>query len=135
MIPRINLEPAQSDKPPDKGTKTFYINLDENRIEQRIEGLQAVEQSIIRMLSTERYAYLIFDRDYGAALEKYVGKSYGYIAGDIGREIKEALLTDDRITEVHDFTFEREGNGDLLRVGFVVDTIYGATRMNAQVSI
>lgn len=125
MIPTIQqITPLPAAKTNDK---TFYINYNTNRIEGYIDGLEAVEQSIISMLSTERYAYLIHTWQYGAVMEKYIGTPYDYIIADVGREITETLLTDNRILRVHSFTFDK--NQDEIYITFVADTIFGSTKI------
>lgn len=132
MIPRLFTAESVSE-PVSESSKTFYLNPETNRIEGKIDGMQAVEQSIVMMLSTERYSSLIYDWNYGSSLEKYLGKPYDYIVGDAGREIRETLLTDDRITDVHSFSFHR--SGDECSISFTVETIFGSTAISAAISI
>lgn len=125
MIPEIDIDDIEEMDTGQTETedKTYYINFDKNRIQGEIDGLQAVRQSVICMLETERYAYLIHTWQYGASLEHYVGKSYDYVTADIGREITETLMTDDRILEVDGFEFEQIE--DNLKISFNVNTVYG----------
>lgn len=126
MIPQnmdLEIEDSETQTSDDIADKTYYLNFDKNRIQGYIKELEAVKQSIICMLETERYAYLIHTWQYGASLEQYIGQSYDYVTADIGREIKETLMTDDRILDVFGFKFEQIG--DNLKINFEVNTVYG----------
>ena len=125
MIP-VNYEETEEDlleESAELSDKTFLLNFENNRIQGNIKELEAVKQSIICMLETERYAYLIHTWQYGASIEQYIGQSYDYVTADIGREIKETLMTDDRIVDVYGFKFEQIGEN--LKVNFEVNTVYG----------
>ena len=126
MIPQnidLEIEDSETQTSDDIADKTYYLNFDKNRIQGYVKELEAVKQSIICMLETERYAYLIHTWQYGASLEQYIGQSYDYVTADIGREIKETLMTDDRILDVFGFNFEQIG--DNLKINFEVNTVYG----------
>ena len=125
MIP-VNYEEPEEDlleESAELSDKTFLLNFENNRIQGNIKELEAVKQSIICMLETERYAYLIHTWQYGASIEQYIGQSYDYVTADIGREIKETLMTDDRVVDVYGFKFEQIGEN--LKVNFEVNTVYG----------
>ena len=70
------------------------------QIAGKVDNLQAIEQSIKHILSVERYAYLIYDDNYGVELEKYIGKDFSYLEATIEDTLREALLQDDRIVDV-----------------------------------
>ena len=126
MIPEnvdIEIEDSEVEVTDDISDKTFYLNFDKNRIQGYVNELAAIRQSIICMLETERYAYLIHSWQYGASLEQYIGKNYDFVTSDIGREIKETLMTDDRVLDVYGFSFEQVE--DNLKVNFEVNTVYG----------
>lgn len=125
MIPVNYEEPGEDllEESAELSDKTFLLNFENNRIQGNIKELEAVKQSIICMLETERYAYLIHTWQYGASIEQYIGQSYDYVTADIGREIKETLMTDDRIVDVYGFKFEQIGEN--LKVNFEVNTVYG----------
>lgn len=106
-----------------KSTKTDLINFKKERIQQNIDNKEAVKQAIYMRLNTERGAFVIYPTDYGTNLQKYIGKPRGYVLGDVGREIKESLLNDDRVINVNNFQYETKGN--TLKVKFTIFTIYG----------
>ena len=89
------------------------------------DRIESVKQSILHILSTERYSNPIYDDNYGVELEKYIGQDKGTIIADIENTLNEALTQDDRITKikVNSITDGTESNS--LVVEFTVYTIYG----------
>lgn len=104
-------------------TKTFGININDNTIGGMIDGLDALQQAIYLILSIEADQHIIYPYNYGISTLDLIGKPVQYVAAVISDRIKEALLTDDRITDVSDFEFESSKNK--LHVTFIVHTIYG----------
>lgn len=78
--------------------KTYRCS--ETHIVGKVDDLEAVKQSIGHILSIERYAYIIYDDNYGVELEKYIGQSYEFLESTIEDTLREALLQDDRIVDV-----------------------------------
>lgn len=87
------------------------------------DGIEAVKQAIYKIINTERYEYIIYSWNYGIELADLFGEPIPYVYAELQRRIQEALLYDDRITDVYDFTFSNDG-GDVF-AEFSVDTIYG----------
>jgi len=79
---------------------SFTYRLDDDQIVGNADGIEAVQQAVYHILSTERYAYAIYDDNYGVELEKYIGRSFGYLEASIQNTLRDALLQDDRITDV-----------------------------------
>ena len=90
-----------------------------------------MRQAVYKILNTERYKYIIYSWNYGIELEDLFGQPIPYVYAELQRRIEEALLNDDRITNVHDFDFSNNG-GDVLAV-FQVDTIYGTIKASKEV--
>lgn len=80
-----------------------------DRISGYIDDLESVIQAIYLILSTERYRFNIYSWDYGVELLDLIGKPMPYVMAELPRRITEALTMDDRIDDVVDFEFEREG--------------------------
>ena len=78
--------------------KTYKFS--ETQIAGKVDDLDAIKQSIHHILSIERYAYLIYDDNYGVELEKYIGQDFSYLEATIEDTLKEALTQDDRIIDV-----------------------------------
>lgn len=108
-------------------SRTYRLDLDNNRIAGMIDGLEAVRQAVYMALSTERFAYFIYSANYG--MER--GTSGG--AGpEWERWVKEALLADDRITGIEGFRLT--ASGDELELRFTVVSIYGSTQIERRLS-
>ena len=93
------------------------------RIQGKTDGLDALRQTIYCILNTERYRYPIYSWNYGVELEGLFGRPVSYVKSELKRVIREALLQDDRITEVDNFEFE--AHGKKLHVSFLIHTIFG----------
>lgn len=115
-------------------TKTYRIDPVNKRIIGTIEDKDAVMQFIRKVLSTDKYAFEIYDWYFGNELLKLVGQSYDYAVTRIPNIFKEALLVDDRILDVRDFTFSQP-TLDSLVVSCHVDTVYGEIKYEQEVLI
>lgn len=105
-------------------SKQHRMDLDRNRILGTCDSLEAVKQSIFKILNTERYQYLIYSWDYGIELMDLYGQPTMYVCPEIERRVKEALLQDDRITGVDNFEFDISKKG-VVSVTFTVHTLFG----------
>ena len=90
MIPSTNIVNTEESNNINT-SKTYLINFNKESLQGKIDELEAVKQAAYMILSTEKGAYTMYPLDYGTSLEKYIGKSYDYVTGDIDREIKEYL--------------------------------------------
>lgn len=119
---RVTPDYDETEKEPEiMPSKTYSLTRD--RITGFIDGLDAMKQAVWKRLMTERYVYDIYDDTYGLQTADLIGKDYSYVMGKLQRRIKEALLYDDRISDVNDFQFKQ--SKDFLWVGFNVVTIFG----------
>lgn len=98
------------------------------------DNLEAVKQAIFKILSTERYEYVIYSWDYGVELSDLYGKNPDYCCAELERRITEALLQDDRITAVDGFTFEKQKNG-VIFLSFTVRTVFGEMDFSKEVRV
>ena len=115
-------------------TKTYRIDWVNKRIMGVIDGKDAVMQFIRKVLSTDKYSFEIYDWYYGHELVKLVGHSYNYAVTRIPNIFREALMVDDRITDVRDFSFTKVSI-DSLSVSCIVDTVYGKINYEQEVLI
>ena len=113
--------------------KTYKIDFKNNRISENIDGIESLEQAINIILNVDRYSCLIYDWNFGSELLDLVGKNIEYVKTESKRLIKEALLQDDRIQDVSNFTFEQEK--DNLLVSFLVSSIYGNIHKKVEVKV
>lgn len=115
-------------------TKTYQIDWVNKRIMGVTDGVDAVMQFIRKVLSTDKYAFEIYDWRYGNDLAKLIGGSYDYAVTRIPNIMKEALLVDDRILDIREFQFTRV-SVDTLHVSCSVDTVYGVIKYDQEVMI
>lgn len=114
---------------------TYQLDLTRYRMPSLlVEGKAALEQAIYKILMTERYQYPIYSWNYGFELQDLYGKPFDYALPELKRRIREALIQDDRITEVDQFQFEPQERNSLL-VTFVVHSIYGELKTIQEVNV
>ena len=110
------------------------IKTEEDRIVGFVDNLEAIKQSIYHILSIERYAYLIYDDNYGVEFEQYIGKDFDYINATIENTLQEALLYDLRILDVSVDNIEQI-DINKVAINFTVDTIYGNLVMEVSIDV
>lgn len=131
MIPDNNTTDIEIVTLSDKTQKLYYKTDD---IKGYIDKREAVQQSIVKMLNTNRYHYIIYSWDYGLELEDLIGKNMSYVIPEIKRRIIEAIEQDDRVERIYDFKFEKINKESIL-VTFIVDTIFGKLEIAKEVSL
>ena len=112
----------------------FKLNTETNRLNGYVEDLEAVKQAIYIILSTERYEHSIYPADYGVEFNDLIGQDTEWVMPELEMRIKEALLTDERITEVTDFAFDT-GKKGAITVTFSVETTKGTLDIEKEVQI
>lgn len=105
-------------------TYTYKLNSDNNRIQGYTDGLEAMKQVIMKILSTERYQYPMYSWNYGVELFDLYGEPVSYVCPEIERRITEALTWDNRVQSVDNFEFDTQTKGEVV-VTFTVHTIFG----------
>lgn len=113
--------------------KTYYLDIDKNRVGDLTDGIDVMRQAIYLILGTERGKYEIYPDSYGVELEGLFGMPTDYVMAEFSSRIEEALLADDRIIAVHDFEFDRPESG-VLHAKFIVDTVFGQTESETEVT-
>lgn len=108
----------------DYPTKTYHMKLEKERVYGNTDGLEAMKQVIFKIVNTERYLYKkVYSDNYGIELLDLYGKPMHYVIPMVQERIKEALLWDERIKAVTDFSVEQ--NKRALLVRYTAKTIYG----------
>jgi hypothetical protein len=115
-------------------SKQHRMDWDRNRILGTCDNLEAVRQSVYKILNTERYAFLIYSWNYGIELDHLYGKPPMYVCPELERMVKEALSQDDRIKGVDNFEFDISQKG-VVSVKFTVHTIFGDIEEEMAVNI
>lgn len=110
---------------------TWKLDVENKRITQMVDGMEAVKQAVYIILETQRFEYLIYSFNFGSELQGLIGKSPLFVQSEIRRLIKEALLQDDRITDVQNVRFQSQG--DSMLVEFTVVSVFGDFTMTREV--
>lgn len=107
-------------------SRTWRIDFENGRIREVIDGEPALRQFIRKAIMTARYRFVIYDDQYGSEVDRLIGAydaTDALIRAELPRLIREALIYDDRIANVDNFTFEQRG--DAIYVTFTVTTTSG----------
>lgn len=124
MIPQINNQLIGESIQYRQPNLTYRVG--DSTVAGKIDKLDSVKQAIYHILSTERYSSPIYDGDYGVELEQYIGKDIGFITAGIQETLRDALLQDDRISDVQVDNVEKsDKQNNACLIDFTVFTIYG----------
>lgn len=108
-------------------SKTYKIDFERNRIDGNfIDGIEALKQAIYCILNTIRYEHIIYSHNYGGELQNIIGMDFDLAKSEIKRYIEEAILSDERFTEIQNFNCQKI-NSDSIYISFDVLTDLGAT--------
>ena len=131
ITPLLNQELTKAEQP----SLTHRLNLQEgdDRVRGRAEGLAAVRQAVYKIINTERYQHLIYSYNYGVELADLFGQPTSFVCPEIERRLTEALMQDERITGVGNFTFSQPTKG-VLAASFVVQTVFGDLQAERRVN-
>lgn len=134
MIPTNNLANAlQSLEVTEMPTLTHQIQIEIDRIIGKCDGLEAIKQLVYITLNVERFDWHIFSPDFGVELKDLFGQPIQFVLPEIKRRITEALMQDDRITDVADFEFTTERSK--VHCTFKVYSVFGTFEEETVVNI
>ena len=105
-------------------SKTWLINRQTMRVQGGTDDLPSVKQAAEIILSTTRFEWQVYTANMGTELEGLIGEDASYIESELPRIVEEALLVDDRITEVGNF--QHKTYGDTMTWTFTVVSVFGA---------
>jgi len=99
--------------PTPEPSRTYRLDFENGVIGDFIDDDEALRQAIVKAIRTARFRYLIYDDQYGSELEDLIGSDVtdAFLNEEIPRVIREALIYDDRIADVRDFSIKRESDG------------------------
>lgn len=107
--------------------RTYRMDFENKRIIGMADGMDAAAQAMFKSLQTRRFAYLIYDDQYGSDLYNKIGNvslSKSYLDTDIPVMIEDAFLNDDTILSIDGLSYEI-ADIDSVYVKFSALTIYG----------
>lgn len=114
--------------------KEYGIDFDTGQLTGKIvEGKEAIKVWVWNCLHTSRFRYGIHSWNFGWNPEEYIGQgvTLEYIQADAESEIEEALMVNQYITGIDDFTAEL--NDGALHIGFTVLTEFGSVGVDYDV--
>lgn len=112
---------------------TYKIDYEKKRIIGFCDGREAIEQSIYKILNTERYFYSIYDWNYGIEWQDIIGADSDFILSELEDRIEDALLQDDRIYSITNFKVQKIQNHIVL--SFTAETTEGEIKINREEKI
>lgn len=113
---------------------TYAIHKDRARVTGYTDDLMAVEQAVYKILNTERYENSIYSTDYGIEVQDLYGGDVEWVIPELEMRIKEALMVDERIMDVRDFSFDIPEKR-VIHVTFTVETTKGTLETETEVNI
>lgn len=114
-------------------THTYKMDLKSNLIRGYTDGLEAMKQAIFKILSTERYQYVMYSWNYGIETLDLYGEPVSYVCPELERRILEALLWDERIESVSNFEFDISKKR-VIRVTFTAHTAFGDVQVEREMN-
>ena len=118
----------------DQPTHTYKISPEDGRICGYTDGLEAIRQAIYKILSTERYQYIMYSWNYGIEWMDLYGEPISYVCPELERRITEALIWDERIRSVDHFEFQLVKKGEIY-VAFIAHTVFGDVHVEKAVNV
>lgn len=103
--------------------QTYLLNLKTRRIGDFIDGEEAKEQAVMKILFTEAETAPVYDAGYGRRFEDLYGKSMSYALSEAKNRIEEAILQDDRFESV-EFTAQTIQDRTI-SLSFMVNSVEG----------
>lgn len=135
MIPSVDddvfLTELEDEETPNKN---YMMNIDKTRVSGYCDELLAVQQSIYKILSTERYQHIIYSWNYGIQLEDLFGQPIDYCCSELQRRITEAVEWDDRVESCDSFKFDTSQR-HIIAVTFTAHTIFGDIEIEKAVNV
>lgn len=133
VLPTDNLNLNGKVRYEDQPGLTWKIDREKGRIVGECDNWEAVRQAVEIILWTERFRWQIYRPYSGVQYDGLIGLDPGYVAAELKRRVRAALMMDSRVTGIEDYTYTfSEG---ILHAEFTVTTVFGGIRQSAEVSI
>lgn len=131
MVPRGYVENISDMELEIIPTKTY--KLVGEKIQGKVDDIEAIKQAILKALNTERYQNLIYSANYGIETVDLIGMSPKYVCQELKNRVIDCLIQDDRVVDV--VNFEYEVNRASVLVKFTVRTSYGDVQTQREVEV
>lgn len=121
---------AELEKEHERPSKTYRLDFERKRIfaAGSCDGLEAVNQFIKKTLLTPRFRCLVYDNQYGSEVKQTIiaeDVTTEYVETEMPRLVRDAIMVDPRILDVHDFSHTFDG--EEAHISFGASTIFGNT--------
>lgn len=133
LLPDASLNEIAEFKIKTQPNKTYKMLIEDEKVLGDTDDLEAIEQACYKVLNTERYRYVIYSWNYGIELQDLFGKPIPYVFSELPRRIREALIQDDRVSDVTNFDLSNQKGNVLAK--FEVITEKGIVRMEKGVQV
>lgn len=133
VLPTDNLNLSGAVRYEDQPGRTWKIDREKGRIVGECDNWEAARQAVEIILWTERFRWQIYSPYSGIQYDGLIGLDPGYVAAELKRRVRAALMMDSRVTgiENHTYTFS-EG---VLHAEFTVTTVFGGVDQSVEVAI
>ena len=115
-------------------SKTYRFDRGGSRIIGMCDGLEAMVQTYEKMFDTERFAYPIYDDQYGVEFEELLGQNIDYVIAELESRIRDALFSDDRTLEIMSLEITQTGKDSVLVIGNI-STTEGTVLLRKEVTV
>jgi hypothetical protein len=129
MLPQsANYEVLSNYETTEQPSITYKLDRENKRIVAVYDDYtESIRQAVYLILNIERYEYAMFSWNYGVELNDLFGRERQYVIPMLMLRIKEALIQDDRIVNVTNFSFDV--NRSVYSASFTVVTKYADVDM------
>lgn len=107
--------------------RTYRMDFKNKRIIGMVDGVEAAAQAMFKALQTRRFAYLIYDDQYGCDIFNKIGNlnlTQSYLEADLPSMIEDTFLNEEMVRGINDLEFDII-SGDSVAIQLAVSTIYG----------
>ena len=115
-------------------SKTYRVDWTAGRVRGMLEGREAMAQAIRKLLSTERFSYLIYSWNYGTQWANLMGEDRAMAESELKRILWEALKQDPRITGLSQVSISWTDRRSCA-VSLEAETIFGTVREETTVYV
>ena len=112
---------------------TWGIDKATQHIVGAVDEYEAIKQAVSVILNVERFQWQIYQPYSGVQLAGLVGQDAGYVAAEVQRRVREAVMVDERVTGVSNYSYTI--NGNKLAATMAVNTVFGDIQIQTEVNI
>lgn len=133
ILPTSDIDLGEDFELEQQPSRTWKIDKETNRITGETDGYAATKQAVEIILTVERFLWQIYTPDSGMQWEGLLGQDAGYVASELQRRARDALVMDDRVQGITSFSYSL--SGDTLTAEMEVDTVYGTVPARVEVRV